>query len=183
MHMCMEIRALGCMCVQCILRTTLHSCNDHCYAHYYMYQYMQAWHTYHEQLAICTSGKCETTCMHSPPLMAESLPNLGTYTYSSPRQKSNIIPLCILKHYHVQSVAAWNFGKGWDSYLLCRHVRYLCIYALCISRALDESSALQYFERLDMFKIHNRIMLDFSLGLPQMQLTSECTYMQFINYL
>ena len=62
------------------------------------------------------------------------------------------------------------------SYVLHRHVRYLCIYAACMTPALNERSVLQCFEHSNTVKIRNRITFNFYPGLPQLCIFVEGEY-------
>ena len=55
--------------------------------------------------------------------------------------------------------------------MLHRLIRYSCIYAVRMSPTLNESSALQCFERGNVVEICNRIMLYFYSGLPHIHWT------------
>ena len=62
-----------------------------------------------------------------------------------------------------------NFNWRWRSYALRRCVRYSFIYEAHMSKALNESSALQHLECGNVIKICNGIMFDFYPGMPHLQ--------------
>ena len=81
-----------------------------------------------------------------------------------------------IKHYSVayfdhvtalQVLKCRTLVKG--SYVLCKCGTYYRVYPLCMSPALNESSALQYFKHSNTMKIHDRIMFNFYPRLPHIQ--------------
>ena len=73
---------------------------------------------------------------------------------------------CVFRPHYRTGVQNFHYGRG--SYVLRRRIRYSCTFTACMSSALNISSALQRIERGNAVEIHNGIMFDFYLGLPQL---------------
>ena len=58
--------------------------------------------------------------------------------------------------------------KERGSYVLHRFIRYLCIYEVRVSPALNESSVIWCFKHSDAVEIHDGITFDFYIGLPHL---------------
>ena len=84
-----------------------------------------------------------------------------------------------IKHYSIAYFdcittfkALWRRTSVKGSYVLRRLIRYSCTFTartVCMSLVLNRSSVLQRFERGNAVEIHNGIMFDFYLGLPQLK--------------
>ena len=59
-------------------------------------------------------------------------------------------------HRCIQSTVLLNFRQEWDSYALCRLIRYSCIYKAHMSPALNRSSATRCFKHSDAIEIYTR---------------------------
>ena len=52
--------------------------------------------------------------------------------------------------------------------MLCKLMNTRHVYTVCMGPTPNGCSVLQHFERSNALKIHNGIMFDFYLGLPQL---------------
>ena len=57
------------------------------------------------------------------------------------------------------------------------------VYTVCMSPALNRSSALECYKRSNAIKICNRIMFDFYPGLPYMKSTCTCVMYMYMYIL